>query len=109
MLDDIIKEFYNVYGITPIQKKGSTYYTGDLRLAEVTAEEDIYPKLYDYVYLRLLAYLSQNQEWETFELPIVGTTCLKECILEWYLRNKHMVDVNKVNEIVKAPINEEIM
>lgn len=109
MLEETIKKFYEVYEIEPSIKKGDTYIDGNFRLAQVTAEEDIMPKLYDYTYLRLLAYLSQNQDWERFELPSCGTGCLKECILDWYLRNKHMVNLDKVKEIVNAPMNVEVI
>lgn len=109
MLDRTMEEFYKVYEIEPCIRKGQTYMTGDMRLAQVIAQEDMYPKLYDYTYLRLLAYTSQNQEYERFELPEVGLECLKECILSWYLRNKHMVNIEKVREIVNAPMNVEVI
>lgn len=108
-LIELQNKIYEMYEIEPTLKIGDKYYTADFRFAERIAEENMYPRFYDYTYLRLLAYLSQNQEWERFELPIVGTHDLKGCILEWYLRNKHMVSVKKVQEIIKSPMNVEVI
>lgn len=102
-LSNTIKEFYKVYSIQPLHKQGDKYYTGQLRFAEVIAEEDIYPELYDYTYIKLLAYLSRHQEYEQFEIASCNEDCVKETILEWYLRNKSLVNPKHVNMIVRAP------
>lgn len=109
MLDRTIEEFYKIFEIQPVIRKGQTYMTGDLRLAQIKAEEDMYPKLYDYTYLRLLAYISQNQEYEKFELPSVGSKRLKEFILEWYIRNRLNLNPSRIREIVSSPMNIEVI
>lgn len=110
MLKDTIEKFYDVYAVPPHHKAGEDILVTDARGQHyITLPENVMPILYDYVYLRLLAYLSQNQEWETFTLPNVGTEYLKQTILEWYLRNRHMVNRDMVIKILNTPGNVEVI
>lgn len=110
MLDETIKKFYSVYEIEPSVRKGEKYYTSDMRFAEIIAEEDIMPKLYDYTYLRLLAYISSVI---TFECRCTSTKELKEQILDFLicerLVHSKTFDKDKIKEIVMAPMNKEVI
>lgn len=110
MLDETIKKFYEVYEIEPSVRKGEKYLVGDFRLAEIEAEEDIMPKLYDYTYLRLLAYISSQM---VFECRCYSTNELKEQILDFLicerLVHSNTFDKDKVREIVMAPMNKEVI
>ena len=87
MLDRTVEEFYKVYEIEPCVRKGHTHWTSGMRLAQVIAQEDMYPKLYDYTYLRLLTLIYQGEfnaiYTNGFRIPSdITLNTLRELILE---------------------------
>lgn len=43
-LDELVTEFYKTFNIEPTIKKGETYLTTNCRVAQVTADKDIWPE-----------------------------------------------------------------
>lgn len=114
MLDRTVEEFYKVYEIEPCIRKGQTYMSGDMRLAQVTAQEDMYPKLYDYTYLRLLTLIYQGEfnaiYTNGFRIPSdITLNTLKELILEHLISFEDKYNHERVREIVNAPMNVEVI
>lgn len=114
MLDRIIEEFYKVYEIEPYIRKGQTYMSGDVRLAQVIAEEDMYPKLYDYIYLRLLTLIYQGEfnaiYTNGFRIPSdITLNTLRKLILEHLTCFQDKYNHERVREIVNAPMNVDVI
>lgn len=114
MLDRIIEEFYKVYEIQPSVRKGEKYIDGNFRMAEIIAEEDMYPRLYDYTYLRLLTLIYQGEfnaiYTNGFRIPNdITLNTLRELILEHLTCFEDKYNHERVREIVKAPMNVEVI